>query len=316
MEIFRHEIYTETMGDYCVKLSNEKPIAVIMGGKYDGKKVSIIKKNQEPQEYDEEDEGDDDDELDPLEQLDISEFIQGRKLMPIQERMRIIEMLRKKKPTQLTEKYRDVCQKSIKLDVGQYVICPTRETERVFIAGRAGVGKSSFASMYAREYHEMFPKNKMYMISTHAQEKAYEPFDMVHITLDDTFVESPPTLDDMENSLVIFDDTDNLTDKKLQDAVKRVNSNLIANGRKYGTHVLTLAHQLMDYSRTRHLLIEANRVVFFLGGSAYHNKRFLKEYAGMDKNQSQKILGLRSRWVCLGLTIPNYFISENEVSLL
>jgi hypothetical protein len=305
------------MTDYCVKLSNEKPIAVILGGRHDGKKVSIVKKAGEPQtqEDDEGDEGDDD-ELDPLEQLDINEFVRGNRMMPIDERMRIIEMLRKKKPTPMTDRYREVCQKSIKLDVGQFVIRPTKETERVFIAGRAGVGKSSFASMYAREYREMFPKNKMYMVSTHTQEEAYAHFDMTHIPLDETFAESPPTLDDMANSLVIFDDCDNLTDKKLQDAVKRVNSNLIANGRKYGTHVLTLAHQLMDYSRTRHLLIEANRVVFFLGGSAYHNKRFLKEYAGMDKNQSQKILGLRSRWVCLGLTMPNYFISENEVSLL
>ena len=303
------------MTDYCVKLSNEKPIAVILGGRHDGKKVSIVKKVGEPQEDDEGDEGDDD-ELDPLEQLDISEFVRGNRMMPIDERMRIIEMLRKKKQTPMTDRYREVCQKSIKIDAGQFIIRPTKETERIYIAGRSGCGKSSLASMYAREYREMFPKNKMYIISTHHDEKAYEHFEMSQLTLDDTFVEEPPTLDDLANSLVIFDDCDNLTDKKLQDAVKRVNSNLIANGRKYGTHVLTLAHQLMDYSRTRHLLIEANRVVFFLGGSAYHNKRFLKEYAGMDKNQSQKILGLRSRWVCLGLTMPNYFISENEVSLL
>jgi len=301
------------MTDYCLKLTNDKPIAVIMGGKHDTKRVSIVKKGAQPDENEEEDEGD---EFDPLEQFDINEFIHGNKLMPIDERMKIVNMLRKKQPTEYTERYREVCQKSIKLDAGQFVIYPTRETERVFIAGRSGCGKSSLASMYAREYREMFPNNNMFIVSTHDEEKAYQSFDIHKIALDDTFIESPPTLDDLNNSLIIFDDCDNLTDKKLQDAVKRVNSNLIANGRKYNIHVLTLSHTLMDYSRTRHLLIEANRVIFFLGGSAYHTMRFLKEYAGLNKKQAQKIIGLRSRWVCLGLTVPNYFISENEISLI
>jgi hypothetical protein len=141
-------------------------------------------------------------------------------------------------------------------------------------------------------------------------------FNIIQIPLDDSFVASPPELDDLKDALVIFDDTDNLTSKKLSDAVKAVNNNLIANGRKYNIHVITMSHQLMDYSRTRHLLNEANRVVFFLGGSAYHNKRYLSVYAGLDKSQIHKILSLKSRWVCLGLTIPNYFISMHEIGLI
>lgn len=297
------------MTDYCVKISNVKPIAVVMGGRYEGKKVSIVKNDGSAT---------DDEERDPLEQLDITEFMENLAMMPIEQRLMIVKKLKSKedKTSKYRKRFDESCNKEFKIDSGEFIIYPTEETERVYIAGKSGTGKSSLASMYAREYREMFPERRLILISTHSEEKAYSAFDMTQIELDDDFISNPPTLDDLSESLVIFDDTDNLNSKKLQDAVKAVNNNLIANGRKYNIHCITMSHQLMDYSRTRHLLNEANRVVFFLGGSAYHNKRYMNVYAGLDKQQSAKVLGLKSRWVCLGLTLPNYYISQHEIGIL
>ena len=293
------------MTEYCIKVSNDNPIAIAMGGRYDGKGFSIVKKGSVK---------DEDDERDPLEQLDISDFVDGFRLMDFDKRMRIVDSIRKGVPSKYKNKFDDCT--TFKLDAGQFVLAPAPNTERVYIAGKSGVGKTSLAVMYAREYMDMFPDRKIVLISTHTDEAAYSSFDIVQVPLDDSFIENPPSLDVLSESLVIFDDADNLTNKKLQDAVRAVNNDLIANGRKYGIHVVTLAHQLMDYSRTRHLLNEANRVVFFLGGSAYHNKRYLKVYAGLESHNIQKIMALKSRWVCLGLTIPNYYVSQHEIGLL
>jgi hypothetical protein len=162
----------------------------------------------------------------------------------------------------------------------------------------------------------MFPKRSVFLISTHEEEKAYKILPINQIALDETFLESPPTLTDLQQSLVVFDDTDNLQDKDLQRAVQALNNDLLANGRKYEIHVVTLAHQLMDYSRSRTLLNEANRVVFFNGGSAYHVQRYLKVYAGLQPKQIRRILDSKSRWTCMGLTIPNYVVTEHEVYVI
>lgn len=296
------------MSEYCVKISDSNPVAVVVGGSYDGKVISILKDTP-------------DTDRDPFEQLDIKEFIENFKLMDIDERMEIVRQLKgeeklKANGKKFKEKFDESCANKFKIDSGQFNILPSKLTERVFIAGASGSGKSTIASMYIHEYKIMFPKNNVYLLSTHDGEKAYDVHEIKQIKLDSEFLENPPTLDDLTDSLVIFDDADNLQDKKIQKAVNALNSDLISNGRKYNIHVLSLAHQLMDYSRTRLLLIEANRVIFFLNSGKYHTQRYLRVYAGLDQKQIRQIIDLKSRWVCLSTGIPNYYISQYEVGLI
>jgi hypothetical protein len=72
----------------------------------------------------------------------------------------------------------------------------------------------------------------------------------------------------------------------------------------------------MDYKKTRVQLNEANRVVFFPQGSAYHNQRYLKTYAGLAGNWIKKILAERSRWICLDLRLPKSYVTENAVVII
>lgn len=296
------------MNDYCVKISDKNPVAIVCGGSYDGEIVSIVQDKPDTNR-------------DPLEQLDIKEFVKNFKLMDFDERMEIVKQLKgeeklKQNGKKLKEKFDESCSNKFKIDSGQFNILPSKLTERVFIAGASGSGKSTIASMYIHEYKIMFPKNNIYLLSTHDGEKAYDVHNVEQIKLDDDFLKKSLTLNYLSNSLVIFDDADNLQNKKIQSAINSLNSDLISNGRKYNIHVLSLAHQLMDYSRTRLLLIEANRVIFFLNSGKYHTQRYLKVYAGMDQKQIRTILNLKSRWVCLSTGIPNHYISQYEIGLL
>lgn len=212
--------------------------------------------------------------------------------------------------------YKDKSKYEFRLDDGKMVVLPNRETERVFVAGKSGAGKSCFSASYIREYQEMFPDRRVFLFSTHDGEKAYERLEHIAIVLDEGFVDNPPSLDDLKNSLCVFDDCDALQDKKLLAAVDALNLDLINNGRKYGISVVTLAHQLMEYKRTRGQLNEANRVVFFPQGSAYHNQRFLKVYAGLNAEWVKKILAERSRWICLDLRLPQSYVTENAVVII
>lgn len=212
--------------------------------------------------------------------------------------------------------YKDRSKYEYRLDCGKMVVLPSKDTERVFVAGKSGAGKSCFAASYIREYQEMFPDRKVFLFSVHDGEKAYAMLEHAAIVLDEGFLENPPGLDDLKNSLCVFDDCDALQNRKLMAAVDAVNLDLINNGRKYNITVLTLAHQLMEYKRTRGQLNEASRVVFFPQGSSYHNKRFLKEYGGLNSEWIKKILSERSRWVCLDTGLPNSYVTENAVVII
>ena len=298
--------------EYCIEIDKPKKPdknvmnpAVIEGGKYDGLEATIVLEKESKKKN-----------IDPDEQIDLDLFIDKLALMPIEQRFEIISLLKKGKASERYQKVFDKC-KSFKLDSGEFFIKPTLETERIYIAGKSGSGKSYLSAMYIREYKEMFPDRNVILLSTHSKEKAYQPFNVLQIDLGEEFIKNPPTLNELRDSLVIFDDCDNLQNKKLQSAVNGVNNDLISNGRKYNIHVVSLAHQLMDYARTRHLLNEANRVIFFLtGGGAYHVRRYLKVYAGLEPSAIKKIMSLRSRWVCLGLNIPTYYLSQNEIGIL
>lgn len=294
------------MDDFCVKISNTNPIAVVCGGTYNNKQISLIKDKI-------------DTDRDIYEQMDISDFVKHYKLMSRSEMDDVIEQVKGNKPlinNIFKNKFSESCKNKFKIDSGQIMIKPTVKSERLFIAGQAGAGKSSLTSLYIREYSEMFPDRSVNLFTTHENEEAYKLHNVNEYILDDDFLDKDLNLNEFHNSLCIFDDCDNLQSKKISNVISAFNSDLISNGRKYDIHVLTLSHQLMDYKRTRLLLSEANRVVIFLGSGRYHIKRYLREYASLDKDQIKIILGLRSRWVCLGFTIPNYYISQHEVGLL
>jgi hypothetical protein len=200
---------------------------------------------------------------------------------------------------------------------GSFILHPSETPERVYIAGPSGAGKSTITAQYIREWCEMYPKRSVFLFSTHDGERAYEELPVTQIELDQDFLDDPPGLAELKESLVIFDDCDNLQDKGLQKAVQAVNNDLLANGRKHSIYTITLNHQISDYSRTRTQLNEANRVVVFPNaGGTYHITRFLKVYAGMDKVQIKKFLDTSSRWACLGTTIPGYVVTENECYLV
>jgi len=198
-------------------------------------------------------------------------------------------------------------------------LLPSPQPDRIFVAGASGVGKSTWASMFILEYHLKNPENKIFMYSTHQAEHAYSALPIEYQPLESILPEAKdgvPTVVDYTNALVVFDDTDNIRDKKTQVAITGLQSDLLANGRKYGVSVLILAHQLMDFQRTRVVLNECPRIVFFPSGAKYHIQRFLKVYAGLTKSDIDRILSTSSRWICLQTSIPNIVIAEHDVFVL
>lgn len=304
------------------------PVAVICDGDLDGKKVHITDEADKPDRSLEEE-----DLYDVLDEDDFKLSATMLKLMRPAERMRMRRaLIERQEPEEddLVEPYHrglnridQALKMELVLPTGFMIPLPSKETERVYIAGKSGSGKSTLAAMYMREYKDMFPKRRVILISRHSGEKTYDKIEHVAIPIeafnpgkveDEEY--EPLDLPDIKDSLVVFDDTDNIQDKKISQAVLKLNEDIISNGRKYNIHVLTLAHQLMDYKRTRNQLNEANRIVFFNTGSTYHIEQFLTKYAGLAKDVIKRIKCLPSRWTMISMGHPMYILHEHGIFIV
>jgi hypothetical protein len=297
-----------------------KEVAIVCGGEYDDQKIYITKEEDEPEREIE-------DEEDVFEILDEDDFKSSNyKNFCMKDKLKLANALNKHiepDEEELFEKYADMqnkiterLKKEFELSSGIIIPIPDKESERIYIAGKSGSGKSFLTAIYAREYNEMFPKRKIYIFTKHAKEKAYKNIPHIEITCDDDMVKEEIKVLDFKKSLVIFDDCDHIQDKKISTNIRRFNNDLITTGRKYDIHTITLQHQLMDYKETRNLLNEANKVIFFNSASNYHVTRYLKVYVGLDPQQIKKITGLKSRWTMISLTIPSYVLHEHGIFIL
>jgi hypothetical protein len=320
---------------YMLSFTAGTPIAAICGGPYDGKTLHITEEKEQPDRNLQ-----DEDVMDLLDEDDMVIPTSRMKMLPIMERIKLGKAIaRRQQPLDehlvaMYIKNRALVdhklKKELNIECGTMFILPSQQTERVYIAGKSGSGKSCLASMYMNEYRRLYPTNKIWLISRHNGEAAYEKIqhEVIPLTLfekqprlageeDEEGEEGLPVdLTDLSNSLVVFDDCDNLQEKYVNDGLRKLSNDIISNGRKYGIYTIWLNHQLMEYTKTRNLLNEANKVIFFNSGNNYHIQRYLKTYVGMNADTIKKILALKSRWTMVALTLPSYVLHEHGCFLI
>lgn len=193
--------------------------------------------------------------------------------------------------------------------------------ECYYIAGPSGSGKSTYVSKYISLWRKMFPnaeKHPLVLFSRVSEDECLDKFKPMRIRIDEGLKEDPVELDELADSLVIFDDVDQISNKnKLKDYVIGLRDQILEEGRHKNIYCCTTSHQMTNYKATRIPLTEASHCVFFPGcGAAHAIRYFLQTYIGLDKDQMSKIMDLPSRWVCLKKTYPMLVMHESGAYLL
>jgi hypothetical protein len=197
---------------------------------------------------------------------------------------------------------------------------PNKKTERqiLYITGASGSGKSYYTKMYCDEYRKMFPKNPIYLISSINEDSSIDKVkNMKRIRLSTDFLTTDLQATDFKDSLVIFDDTDCLTNKIMRMKVNAILNMLLETGRHTNTSVIYTSHLATNGLDTKRILNEAHSITIFphsLGGRTL--KYLLENYFGLDKHQIKKIKTLPSRWVTLIKSFPMVVISEKDAFVL
>jgi hypothetical protein len=194
---------------------------------------------------------------------------------------------------------------------------PIKGSMRFVIAGMTGSGKSTQVRAYVEKYHKMFPDNKVFLFSQHENDPIYDKINyFMRIKIDEEIVDDPITIEELKNSLCVFDDVDNIQDNAISKAMVKLINDINCNGRHHNISSIVTLHILMNYQKTKSLLSDVSGAMLFLTGSKYAINRYLKMYAGLDAQQIKKITSLKSRWFYISLTVPQYVISEHSIFII
>lgn len=200
---------------------------------------------------------------------------------------------------------------------GQFQLIPNPEAERaiIYVTGASGSGKSYFTRQYCNEYQRIFPKRPIILISSVSDDSSIDAIKgLKRLRLTPEFLTEDFEINDFKDTLVIFDDTDCITDKKMKLKVNGLLNMILETGRHTNTYCIYTSHLPTAGNDTKRILNECHSITFFpksLGGRSL--KYLLENYLGLDKYQIKKVKKLKSRWVSVLKTYPQVIVSEREI---
>tara|TARA_R110000851_G_scaffold95135_1_gene206639 strand:- start:4 stop:933 length:930 start_codon:yes stop_codon:yes gene_type:complete len=286
-----------------LSLDSGRPLAMIKNGKYD-KEILHINTDVEKKKVKE---------LDVDETAILIENLyrnMGNKLS-----FRKMEMLRDSIHSNIRPVNRELAQfydysmklmsnsedKEVVLNEAEFVpIFDTKQERSVFmICGMSGSGKSTYTAALCKTYHQQFPKNRIILFSNKPTDPVFDILSYVdRITISDDILKDPITLNELEKSLVIFDDVECTTSKEIDKELIRISDLILQQGRSYKCSFVYITHQANNYKATRNILNECHHVVVFPAMTTRYSLNYLfSKYFGFDKTVIGKICKLPSRWV-------------------
>lgn len=197
----------------------------------------------------------------------------------------------------------------------------TKQTQRIYVCGESGVGKTTFLLKYLTEFHKKYPKSKILFFSSKMEDENIDKLNYVErVQIDEDILTNPYTLAEIAETkpcLTIFDDIEDFQTKKITKEIDRLLNEILRNGRSYGIYCIYTHHQPSDYKATRNLIFEATHCVIFpkrAGKDAYNY--FLESKMNLRKKLVEKINGLKSNFVCIKKNIPKCIIADKYIILV
>lgn len=200
----------------------------------------------------------------------------------------------------------------------QYIPDPNKERFISYIVGASGSGKSYFASQLGNEYKKLFPKNPIYLLSYIDNDTSIDQIKGIkRIKLDNDFLETELDAEDFRDSLVIWDDTDCITDKKMVLKLRDLLGKMLNTGRHCNNSVIYLSHIACNGLQTKGILNECHSLTFFNATLGGRTKQYLlNQYLGLNKKQIEVVDKIEGRAITICKTYPMVLIAEREIKFI
>jgi len=195
---------------------------------------------------------------------------------------------------------------------------PLQESSRIGVFGPSGVGKSTFISNWLKTYKEKYPKNHIYVFSPKLDDPAFKKIkNLDYVKLDDTILSNPLDVSEFKDSVCIFDDIESITNKALNESIRRFRDQCYEVGRApHNITTIAVHHVILANQATKIILNESEEVVLFPKSNFSAVSNLCRRYYGFDKDQLNYLKDVPSRWVVIKRSYPTTIISENAVKVI
>lgn len=196
----------------------------------------------------------------------------------------------------------------------------SKERDVLYIFGQSGSGKSYYVYLYAMNYKKNYKKNSIYVFSSLESDK--EGLDRIpnikRIALNEDFLNDDMIpIEEFKNSLIIFDDVDNIASKPLKKKVWAYMNTFLQTGRHFKCSLAITFHVSAGGADTKMIINEATSITYFPATVGGRNLKYmLDSYLGLDKQQMSKIKKLNSRWITVVKSYPKVILSEKSCYIL
>lgn len=198
--------------------------------------------------------------------------------------------------------------KEVVLDDAEFVpMFDTKQERSVFmVCGMSGSGKSTYTAALCKTYHQQYPKNKIILFSNKSEDPVFDRLSYIdRIIISDDLLTDPITLNELKDTLVLFDDIECNPSKDIAKELIRISDLILQQGRSFRCSFVYISHQSNNYKATRNILNECHHVVVFPAMTTRYSLNYLfGKYFGFNKEVISKICKLPSRWVQITKSPP------------
>jgi hypothetical protein len=209
----------------------------------------------------------------------------------------------------------------VTLDEGyRFQLAVNKDTERQigYICGASGSGKSHFCKQFVMEYHKAYPSRQIYIISALTEDTTLDSIKCLkRIKLTEEFLEDDLKSIDFQDALVLLDDTDTISNRKMRTKVNQIRDDILSTGRHYNVSCLVTTHTPCNGFETKLILNEAHFITVFPSGLGGRAKAYLLEtYLGLDKAQIRRLKNIDSRAITFIKGYPQVVLAERNAYIL
>lgn len=210
---------------------------------------------------------------------------------------------------------------------------PDGKRDVYYLTGGSGCGKTYQSSRYSQNYKKMYPNNNIILISHQPPTEKSDPMSLQHLdciffdlrnpkVCESNFVgPNKLTIQELADSLVIFDDYENIRDKAVYKGVFELILDILFTGRHYRCSTMLIRHTRTSVTETTQILTETPWICLFPGGiTAESIEYFSNRYCGISKAQMREILRYchknNERYMYCHCNYPIMVITDHSMKII